>query len=168
MTHGKSGRAFLVPRITTLAAALACVPAGAATAAAVAEWGFVQAGTDDVRLFYGFPESEDVTLSIICHPRRKQLVIAVFALPRGAKAGQRVRVTLRAGGKNTAHNGKVVRDRVHGGIYVAAPARADTRIFEPLRASGTLTVAAGSKRETVPLKNVAEPLAKMKKACLGR
>jgi hypothetical protein len=151
-----------------LGAALACAPAGAATAGAVPEWGFVQQGPGDARLFYGFPESEDVTFSIICDPPRKQLVIAVFVLPRGAKAGQRVRVTLTAGGARAAYNGRVVRDRAHGGIYAAASARANTGIFAPLKASGALTVAAGSKRETVPLKNVADPLAKMKKACLGQ
>ena len=62
----------------------------------------------------------------------------------------------------------MVRDRIHGGHYIEAPALADTRIFDLLKLSQSLTIAVSSTRETVPLKNIVDPIAKMEKACLGK
>jgi hypothetical protein len=147
----------------------ACLTATAlATAAGAQEWSFIQARPNDVMLVYGVPDSDEVTLSVNCNPGRKNLSLVVLVLPRGAKPGQRVRITLTAGGSSAAYDGKVVRDRAHGGSYIEAPASADAMIFDLLKSSQSLTIAVGSTRETVPLKDVAAPLAKMEKACLGR
>ena len=148
---------------------LACLGLAAiATSASAEEWGFVRASANDVRLFYGVPESEDVTVSVICDPARKRLRVAAFTLPAGAKPGQRLRIALTAGASSAIYDGTVVRDKVHGGLYVEAAAPADTRIFDLLRLPASLTIAVGSSQEKVPLQGAADAVAKMQQACLGR
>lgn len=155
-------------RRTTLACLIVVTTIGPAGAQDDQRWGFVRAGANDVRLFYGLPESDVVTFSIICNPKRTNLRIVDLALPRSARAGQTLRITLTAGSSTAAYDGKVVRDRIHGGIYVEATMRADTRIFDLLNLAPSLTVAIGATRDTISLKNIAEPLAKMERACVGK
>jgi hypothetical protein len=162
MARGDERRAMRTTAFACLTATAIVTPAGAQ------EWGFIQARPNDATLFYGFPDSDVGTLSVICNTVRKKLLIIVLVLPPRAKAGQRVRITLTAGASSSAYDGKVVRDRIHGGRYIEAPAPADTRIFDLLKLSQSLTIAVSSTRETVPLKNIADPIAKMEKACLGK
>src|SRR5262249_47891100 len=97
--HAYEGGAM---RTTASACLMVLALAGPAAAQNGQRWGFVQAGANDVRLFYGLPDSDVVTLSVICNPKRKSLRVADFAIPRAAKVGQKLRVTLTVGTSTAA------------------------------------------------------------------
>src|SRR5262249_1017388 len=122
----------------------------------------------DVRLFYGIPESDVVTLNIICEPRRKRINLIDFALAPRPRPGATVTMKLGNGTASLSYKGKVGRDRTHGEFYVEARVRFDGRLFDLLKTGSTLAVEVPGKLESVPLMGIAEPLAMMEAACLGR
>jgi len=134
--------------------------------AADEQWGFVRSDRD-VRLFYGLPESDVVTLNIICEPKRKRINFANFVLPPKPRQGATVTTKLINGAATLEYNGKVKRDRDLDVSYVEARVRFDAEFFKFLGAGSTLTVEAPGKRESIPLMGILEPLAMMEQACLG-
>ncbi len=130
------------------------------------KWDFV--GGTDARLFYGVPESDVVTLSIICEPKRKRINVVSFVLPPKARPGAVLKIKLSNGGARLEYDGKVGRDRAHEISYVEARAGFDRKLFDFLNAGSALTVEVGGARESIPLAGIARPLGTMRRACLGR
>src|SRR5262245_4698459 len=58
---------------------LSVVISGSALAAGKQQWDFYGDETD-LRLFYGVPESDVVTLNVICQPKRKRIDFVNFVL----------------------------------------------------------------------------------------
>jgi hypothetical protein len=138
-----------------------------ALAADQQQWDFF-GDSVDARLFYGVPESDVVTLNIICQPKRKRIDFASFVLPPKPRLGTTLKTKLINGAANLEYEGKVGRDRTHGATYIETRLRFDAGLFDFLGTGTELTVEVGPKRESIPLKGVLEPLAMMKRACLGR
>lgn len=130
------------------------------------QWGFVSSD-DDVRLFYGVPESDVVTLSIICEPKRKRMDFVSFVLPPKARQGAGLKINLINGGARLAYDGKVGRDRTHEVSYVEVRLGFDRTLMDFLNTGSTLTVEVAGTRRNIPLARIAEPLGTMRRACLG-
>jgi hypothetical protein len=129
-------------------------------------WGFV-ASRNDVRLFYGLEDSDQVTLNLICDPKRKRMQIVSTVLPPKPVAGRSVTTELRGDAGSFEFTGKIVANR-DSGSYISAPMAIDSRPFNLLKAGLSLTVEVQGARQVVPLKDVKEPLTKMERACLGK
>src|SRR5437879_5740410 len=99
------------PDVRMLRIAIGLLSLAVATPALADEWGFVRADSSDVRLFYGVPDSHDVTLSIICNPRIKDIRLVSAILPRNARTGTNLRTKLSNGRSSLDFSGRVVRDR---------------------------------------------------------
>ena len=73
-------------------------------------WGFVTT-PQDARLFFGVPDSHEITLSLICEPKRSRLQIITTVLPPKAVAGRAMNVRLSNGASTLEYSGKVARER---------------------------------------------------------
>jgi len=127
-------------------------------------WGFVTT-PQDARLFFGVPDSHEITLSLICERKRSRLQIITTVLPPKAVAGRAMNVRLSNGASTLEYSGKVARER--DGLYLAATSP-DSGIFRLLRTGSLLAIEVAGTRQNVPLKGAAGPLARMEKACLGK
>ena len=145
-----------------LIALLAAVPA--VSAAEKQSWGFVTSG-DQVLLVYGVPESEAVTLSFICAPKRKRITVVTTVLPDKARAGRPVTIRLVNGATTLDYAGKTGRDSAEDGVHASAEIAIDPRLYDLLANGKSVRVEVADARETVPLKGIAGPLAKMRAAC---
>jgi hypothetical protein len=150
--------------LTALAATLAL--ALPAQAQEPRQWGIYDAG-DNVRLFYGVPDSGDVTLVFICDPKPKPMSIVTVLLPRNPKDGQRVRTTLSNGTITAAYDSRIAENEAEG-AYGDAEAAADPKVLDVLRSGTAVTISIPGKRERVPLRGVAGPLAEFEAACFQR
>src|SRR5262250_968955 len=111
-----SGNARMRIALLGLIALLAAVPA--VSAAEKQSWGFVTSG-DQVLLVYGVPESEAVTLSFICAPKRKRITIVTTVLPDKARAGRAVTIRLVNGATTLDYAGKTGRDSAEDGVHAS-------------------------------------------------
>ena len=127
-------------------------------------WGFVTT-PQDARLFFGVPDSHEITLSLICEPKRSRLQIITTVLPPKAVAGRAMNVRLSNGASTLEYSGKVARER--DGLYLAATSP-NSGVFGLLRTGSLLAIEVAGTRQNVPLKGAAGPLARMEKACLGK
>jgi hypothetical protein len=157
-------RTWMLGTLITLPLA-AVVPA---VAAEKQSWGFVTSG-DEVLLVYGVPESEAVTLSFICTPKRRWLTVVTTVLPDKARLGRAATIRLVNGAASLNYAGKIGRDNAESGLHVSAEIAIDPRIYD-LLAKGTsvrveVQAQQASAREAVPLKGMQAPLARMRAAC---
>src|SRR5690242_3702133 len=89
-------------------------PAAPAVSAEKQSWGFVRSGSEAL-LVYGVPESEAVTLSFICEPKKKQIDVVTTVLPAKVKVGQAATIKLSNGTASLAFKGTVGRDNEDSG-----------------------------------------------------
>jgi hypothetical protein len=127
-------------------------------------WGFVTSG-DEVFLVYGVPESEAVTLSFICAPKRKRVTVVTTVLPDKARAGRAVTIRLVNGATTLDYAGKTARDSAEDGVHASAEIAIDPRLYDLLASGKSVRVEVSGAHETVPLAGVTRPLAKMRAAC---
>ena len=150
-------------RVTLVASALMLALAAPVWGADEQEWGFVESGKD-VRLFYGVPDSGNLTIAFICEARPKRIVIVSTVLPPRPKKGQSVRTTLSNGAVSAAYGGKLGYSASEG-FYVEAPTAAEPKVVTILKSGTSLTIGIPGKQERVPLRGVADPLAQFETAC---
>lgn len=127
-------------------------------------WGFVKSG-GEVFLVYGVPESEAVTLSFICAPKKNRIDIVTTVLPSRVEVGQAGTVKLLNGASSLEFKGKVGRDNEESGEHFSALTTIDPRLFDLLEKGTSLGIEAMGAHDSVPLKRIKGPLAQMRKAC---
>lgn len=152
-------------RRSTLPFVLALLLSAAPAASAETQsWGFVRSGSEAL-LVYGVPESEAVTLSFICEPKKKQIDVVTTVLPAKSKLGRQATIKLTNGSASLAFNGKVGRDNADSGEHVSAITAIDARLFDLLENGTSVRIDALGAHDSVPLKGIKGPLAQMRKAC---
>jgi hypothetical protein len=153
-------------RITLAACALMLALAVPVQGADKQSWGFVTSGNEAL-LVYGVPESDIITVSFICEPKANKLEIVTTVLPVRPRKGQSVRTTFSNGAVTAAYHGKLGHHEEHG-FHFAAPTAADPKVVDILRSGTALTIGIPGKRERVPLRGIAAPLAKFQTACFRK
>ena len=143
-------------------AALMLALAGSAQGADDQVWGFVQSGKE-ARLFYGVPDSGELTLAFICEARRLTIVSTV--LPPKPRKGQSLRTALSNGAATAAYGGKLGYSSSEGYYFEAA---AEPKVLALLKSGTSLTISVPDKKESVPLRGVTGPLARFETACFPR
>ena len=147
-----------------LCAFLLTVLAASRASAEKQSWGFVKSGAE-VFLVYGVPESEAVTLSFICEPKKNRIDVVTTVLPSRVKVGQSGTVKLLNGVSSLEFKGKVGRDNEESGAHFSALTTIDTRLFDLLDKGTSLRIEAMGAHDSVPLARIKTPLAQMRKAC---
>jgi hypothetical protein len=150
-------------RVTRAASALMLALAAPAQGADEQLWGFVESG-EEVRLFYGVPDSDTLTIVFICEAKPKRIVIVSTVLPWRPRKGQSVKTTLGNGVVTAAYGGKLGFSS-SGGFYFEASTAAEPKVVDILKSGTALTISIPGKRERVPLSGVADPLAQFETAC---
>jgi hypothetical protein len=153
-------------RLSLMASALTLALAAPVQGANKESWGFVTSG-DEVLLVYGVPESDIITVSFICEPKANKLEIVTTVLPARPRKGQSVKATLSNGVVTAAYDGNVGHHEEHG-YHFAAQTAADPKVVDILRFGVALTISIPGKRERVPLRGIAAPLAKFQAACFRK
>jgi hypothetical protein len=146
-----------------LASALTLALAAQAAADDKQVWEVTKAGKE-VILFFGIPESHAVTILFNCTRGEPVSIVTVVTPPR-VKTGQAAKISLSNGALTAIHDGKIGRD--NEGYHVEARVRAEPKILDVLRTGAALTIGVANRKERVPLRGVARPLAEFEKACLG-
>ena len=150
-------------RLTLTAVALTLALAAPAPGADEQQWGFIEAD-GDARLFYGVPDSGSLTIVFICEAERRHIEVVTTVLPRRPRTGQSVRTTLGNGALTARYDGKIGHTESEG-FYSTASAAFAPAILDVLKSGTTLTISVQDKRERVPLRGVADSLAKFEAAC---
>ena len=127
-------------------------------------WDLVRSGREAL-LVYGVTESEAITLSFICEPKKRQIDVVTTVLPAKSKVGQAATIKLTNGSASLAFNGKVGRDNEDSGEHVSAIAPIDARLFDLLENGTSVRIDALGAHDSVPLIGIKRPLAQMRKAC---
>lgn len=148
---------------TSCAVALLLVAVPAA-AAEKEQWEFVKSGSEAL-LVYGVPESEAVTLSFICEPKKNKIDIVTTVLPPNARQGRAGNIKLSNGPSSLEYAGKTGRDNEETGVHFSAPTVIDPRLFDLLERGTSVRIDAFGAHESVPLTRIKGPLAQMRKAC---
>jgi hypothetical protein len=151
-------------RISMLCAVLAVLLTAAPASAEKQSWDFVKSGSE-VLLVSGVPESEAVTLSFICGPKKNQIDIVTTVLPSSAKQGRAGKIKLTNGSSSLEYAGKTGRDNEESGVHFSALTTIDPRLFDLLEKGTSLRIEAMGARDSVPLTRIKGPLAQMRKAC---
>jgi hypothetical protein len=151
-------------RISILCGVFAMVLAAAAAAADEEQWGFVKSDRD-VQLFYGVPESEAVTLSFVCEPKRKRMAVITTVLPPDTRPKRSGKIRLSNGSSSLEYAGKTARPSNDGAVYIQASIALDPRVFALLETGTSLVVQSLGARESIPLDRIKEPLSQMRQAC---
>lgn len=128
------------------------------------QWSFVKSGSEAL-LVYGVPESDVITLSFICEPKRKSIDIVTTVLPKNVKGERPGRIKLTGAAASLEFAGKTSRFDEDRGIHFSAPSTIDTRLFDLLEKGTSLRIEAMGARDNVPLAQVRKPLAQMRQAC---
>jgi hypothetical protein len=131
-------------------------------------WGFIRSGKSEVRLFYGVPESDVVTLVVACDTGSKRIEIVTTVLPRKPRKGQPVRTTLRNGAVTAAYGGKVGTNASGDEFHFETSTAAESKVTDILKSGSSLVIGIPGKQERVPLNGVAKPLAQFEAACFRR
>jgi hypothetical protein len=129
-------------------------------------WGYVESGKE-VRVFYGVPDSHNLTIAFVCDDKPKRIEIVSTVLPARPKKGQSIKTTLSNGAVTAAYGGKVG-GTSNEGFYVEARTAADPKVVAILKSGTSLTISIPGKQERVPLRGVADPLAQFETACFRR
>jgi hypothetical protein len=129
------------------------------------QWGFTKV-EDEVLLYYGVPESEDVTISFICAPKLKKITIVTLVLPPNSRPKQSGKIRLSNGSSTQEYAGATEQERDSSDVAFIASIAIDPRIFELLEKGTSLQIESLGARERIPLNGVKGPLARMRKTCL--
>jgi len=131
-------------------------------------WDYVEDGRGSMQIVYGIPESEAVTIAFWCEPKRKRIEIVTTVLPSRPRKGQPLKTTLSNGTVTAAYDGKIGQDAGHETFHFAATTPADPKVLDVVRSGTSLTIGIPGKRERVPLRGIAKPLARYETACFGK
>ena len=157
MTHNR-----FVAAICMALAALMLAVVSSAQGAEKQVWVFVKSGAE-ARLFYGVPDSGNLTIAFVCEAKRLSIVTTV--LPPNPKKGRAVRTTLSNGAVVAAYDGTLGHTESEG-FYVEASTPSDDKVLNVLKTGTSLMIGAnGKQQERLPLRGVARPLAQFKAAC---
>ena len=148
----------------SLLSAVLALSLTAATPPDKQQWGFTKSD-DDVRLYYGVPESEAVTLSFVCEPKRKKITIVSLVLPHNPRPKRPGTIRFSNGPSILEYAGMTERDSDDSGIIFVASIPVDQRIFELLEKGTFLQIDSLGSHERVPLHGIKGPLAQMRKTC---
>jgi hypothetical protein len=118
-----------------------------------------------VLLVYGVPDSEAVTLSLICEPKKKTIDVLTTVLPRNAKQGGTGIIKLSNGSSNVEYAGTIGRDNADSGLHFTAATMIDAQLFDLLDKGTSVRVEALGANGSVPLNGIKKPLAQMRQAC---
>jgi hypothetical protein len=151
-------------RISILCAVFAMMSAAAPASADKEQWGFVKSDREAL-LFFGVPESEAVTLSFICEPKRKRIALITKVLPPNTSRGRPGKIRLSNGSSSLEYAGKTARGNDDAGVYFEASVAIEPRLFDLLERGTALLIECLGARENVPLDGITEPLSQMRKAC---
>ena len=120
-----------------------------------------------MQLFYGVPDSGNLTIAFMCEARPKGITVVSTVLPSKLRKGQSIRTTLSNGAATAAYGGKLGHSESEG-FYFAASTAAEPKVVDILKSGKSLTISVPGKRERVPLRGVADPLARFEAACFRR
>ena len=151
-------------RASVFCGVFAALLAAPAASADKPQWDFVKSDRD-VRLFYGVPESESITLSLICQPKRKRLSIISAVLPNKVGGKRSGKITLSNGSSTLEYAGRTVPERGEGPATIEASIAIDPRLFDLLETGSSLVIQSLGARESVPLDGVKPPLSQMRSVC---
>ena len=144
--------------------ALLMVLLAAPASAGREQWSFIRSGSEAL-LVYGVPETDLVTLSFICEPKRKTIDIVTTVLPGNVKGERPGRIKLSGTDASLEFAGKTSRYDEDRGIHFLAPTAIDARLFDLLDKGTSLRIEAMGARDSVPLARISKPLAQMRQAC---
>lgn len=150
-------------RRCTFVAVLTLLLASPATAGRE-QWSFIKSGSEAL-LVHGVPESDVVTLSFICAPKRKEIDIVTTVLPGNVKGERPGQIRLTSAAASLAFAGKTSRYDEDRGIHFSALTAIDMRLFDLLDNGTSLRIEAMGARASVPLARISKPLAQMRRAC---
>jgi hypothetical protein len=126
-------------------------------------WDFIK--TDNAALLvYGVPESDIITLSFICRPKKKTVEVVTTVLPARARKGSDGKVKLTNGTASFEYAGKAGGDADHG-IHFAATTPIDAKLFDLLEKGTAVRIGALGASDSVTLSGIRKPLAQMRQAC---
>jgi hypothetical protein len=148
----------------SLLSAVLALSLTAATKPDKQQWGFTKSD-GDVRLYYGVPESESVTLSFICQPKRKKITIVSLVLPDNPRPKRPGTIRLSNGSSVLEYAGMTERDSSDSEVIFVAAIPVDQRIFEFMEEGAFLQIDTLGSHERVPLHGIKGPLAQMRKTC---
>jgi hypothetical protein len=129
-------------------------------------WDFIESG-GEARLSYGVPESDSLTIVFSCDAARRSIEVVTTIVPRKPRKGQPLRTTLRNGGVTTTYDGKIGHSDTEGYWFEVSAGFAPT-VLDVVRSGTTLTIGIPGKQERVPLRGIADPLAKFETACFRK
>ena len=117
-------------------------------------------------LTYGKPATGWLLADLSCEPRRQTLIVRSTALPRGAKNGKSVPLTLRAGGQDYSAPGRI-KLLAEGDVAGFAVARfaLPQRLLASLRQAGDISLKTQDADMTLPARGAAALLAPFEQAC---
>jgi hypothetical protein len=147
---------------TTFAMVLVAAPASAENLKK--SWDFYKSGQEAL-LIYGVPETEQVTLSFICEPKKKKIEIISTVMPPNTRTKRPGKIKLTNGSSSLEYAGKTAQGTNDTGIHFGAPIAIEPRLFDLLGTGKSLLIESLGARARVPLVGIKGPLAKMKKAC---
>lgn len=128
-------------------------------------WDVTEAGKETI-LFYGIPESHATTLLFNCEQGRPVWIVTPLT-PQRPRKGQVVKITLSNGVASATYDARIGGDE-EDGFHAAADAPAETKVLDVLRSGTTLTINVAGKKESVPLRGVAKPLARFEAGCFRK
>lgn len=126
-------------------------------------WGFVTSD-DTAQLFYGIPESDGLTLAFVCRTKTKQIEVVTSVLPEGPKKGQLRTTILNNGSASDTYGGTLEGDN-EDGLHFSATVAAERKVTDILKSGRRLTIRMAGKRQSIPLRGAAKPLAQFEAAC---
>jgi hypothetical protein len=161
-------------RVTLAASALIFALAAPAQAAAQGaddgankqQWGTYES-PGEMRLFYGVPDSGNVTVSFACEPKRNRIGIVTTVLPRKPRRGQQLRSMLSNGAVTATYSGKLGYTESEG-YYFHMYTALEPKVVDVLKSGTSFTIGVPGTREHVPLRGAAEHVAKFEAACFGK
>ncbi len=146
-----------------IGALLLTAAAPAAAALDKQSWGFVKSG-DERFLVYGVPESDIITLSFICTPKKKSVEVVTTVLPDKIKAGREGKIRLSNGSASLEFAGKTGGD-IEDGFHLAATTPIDAKIFDLLDKGTAVRIEALGSKDSITLSGIKKPLAQMRQEC---
>ncbi len=153
-------------RVTLAAVAVMVALAAPAPGAERQQWGYIESG-GEARLSYGVPDSGSLTIALSCEAERRSIAVVTTVVPRKPRTGQSLTTTLRNGGVTASYDGKLGHTESEGYWFEASAAFAPT-VLDVVRSGTTLTIGIPGRRERVPLRGIAAPLAKFEAACFRK
>jgi hypothetical protein len=126
-------------------------------------WGYIEAG-DERFLVYGVPESDSITLSFICTPKKKSVEVVTTVMPANVKKGRDGKIRLTNGSASLEYAARIGGD-LDVGMHFAGTTPIDAKMFDLLDKGTAVRIEALGKSDSVPLGGIKKPLAQMRQAC---